>query len=163
MSSECVPSGPGAEHQLFRPFVGQFRTTVTLWMGPGEPMVHTGTMRNSLVLGGRFLRQDYKGDPMEGPYPPFEGEGYWGYNDARAKWEGVWVDSASNQMQTEAGDYDAATRSWTMLGAAHVPNGTMAKRSVIRLISDHEHETESFLQWPDGSWTKTMHLRFVRA
>ena len=49
-------------------------------MGPGDPMVTTGVMENTLALGGRFLRQDYTGDPSDGPFSNFEGRGYWGYN-----------------------------------------------------------------------------------
>ena len=60
---------PGAEHGKFEPFVGTFRAQVKLWMGPGDPMVSTGTMHNTMILGGRFLGHDYKGDPGEGPSP----------------------------------------------------------------------------------------------
>ena len=68
----------GNEHFRFKPFVGKFRSEVQMWMGPGEPMVVTGTMTNTLELGGLYLQQDYVGDPNDGPFPSFEGKGFWG-------------------------------------------------------------------------------------
>ena len=69
-------------HERLTPFVGTFKAEVKMWMGPGEPMVSTGVMINELDLGGRFLRQTYTGDESEGPFPNFEGRGYWGFNTA---------------------------------------------------------------------------------
>ena len=58
----------------------RLRREVKIRMGPGEPSITTGVMTNSMDLGGRFLRQSYQGDAVEGPFPSFAGRGYWGYN-----------------------------------------------------------------------------------
>ena len=108
---DCAPAGPVEQHKLFEQFVGTWKAEVTMWMGPGEPMVSTGTMVNSLDLGGRYLKQDYKGDATDGPFPNFEGRGFWGFNDVTGKFEGLWIDNASNQMATEQGGYDASSTS----------------------------------------------------
>jgi len=62
-------SAPTADHKRLTPFVGTFRAEVKIWMGPGDPNVSTGTMTNTFELGGRFLRQEFKGDPNDGPFP----------------------------------------------------------------------------------------------
>ena len=63
----CSEMGALAEaHKNFEVFVGTFKAEVKMWMGPGEPMVSTGVMVNTLDLGGRFLRQEYKGDDAGG-------------------------------------------------------------------------------------------------
>ena len=73
----CMQMGALTEaHQKFDPFVGKFTAEVKLWMGPGDPMISTGMMTNTLDLGGRYLCQCYKGDPSDGPFPNFEGRGY---------------------------------------------------------------------------------------
>ena len=130
-----MPAPPGAEHKRLEPFAGKFRAEVKMWMGPGDPMVSTGLMTNTFDLDGRFLCHDYKGDPNDGPFPSFQGRGFWGYNDVTKKYEGVWVDNASNVMQVDSGDVDAAGRVWTMQG--EVPclktGKTGIKRSVITL------------------------------
>ncbi len=162
MSEDCQMSGPCDEHKLFEPFVGTFNSKVEMWMGP-ESMTSTGVMTNTVEMGGRFLHQSYKGNDDGGPFPGFEGGGFWGYNDVTSKWEGVWVDSVSNQMQTETGDYDGASKTWTMLGQMHTPDGNaMTKKSIIRLTSRDEHEMEMHFQTPDGSWTKGMHIHYTR-
>ncbi len=73
------------EHETLAAFAGTFRAEVSMWMGPEEPMVSTGTMVNELDLGGRFLEQTYTGDPNDGPFPAFEGRGYFDTGQGEAK------------------------------------------------------------------------------
>jgi len=161
---ECAPSTPVEQHKHFKQFVGTWKAEVSMWMGPGDPLVSTGTMVNDLDLDGRYLKQTYKGDAIDGPFPNFEGRGFWGFNDVTGKFEGLWIDNASNQMATEQGDYDAASKSWTMLGEMSMPGGAKcAKRSVIKVLSDNEHTMEMFFTGPDGKESKGMHIKYVRA
>lgn len=161
---ECAPTGPVEQHEHFKQFVGTWKAEVTMWMGPGDPMQSTGTMVNTLDLGGRYLKQDYKGDADDGPFPNFEGRGFWGYNDVTGKYEGFWIDNASNQMATEQGDYNASTKSWTMLGQMTMQGGaSCAKRSVITVISEDEHTMEMFFTGPDGNESKGMQIHYTRA
>lgn len=164
-AEHCAPAGPGEEHTLLESFAGRWRAEVTMWFGPGEPHVSTGTMVGEMILGGRFLKQVYTGDDRDGPFPGFAGEGYWGYNEARGLWEGVWIDNASNQMQTEAGGYDAANRSWTMDGSMHMgPGVETQKRSVVTVVSDNEHTMEMLWKSPDAAeWQRGMLIRYTRA
>jgi len=159
-----MPAGPGAEHERLADFVGTWRATVTMWMGPGEPMVSTGTMVNTMDLDGRYLREEYTGDPNDGPFPSFAGRGYWGFNNVTQVYEGFWIDNASNQMGLEYGHFDPKTKSWNMKGHTAQPGGeTMARRSVITLVSENEHTMEMFFEGPDGKETKCMHIKYVRA
>ena len=151
-------------HTKLAPFVGTFRAQVKMWMGPGEPHVTTGTMVNELDLGGRFLRQHYKGDEAEGPFPNFEGRGYWGFNNITQKYEGFWIDTASTMMQTEAGGLDDEGRVWTMVG--QIPNPqtgeNMTKKSVITLEDDDHHRMEMYFDTPGGE-VKGMEITYARA
>lgn len=170
MSEQDMPdfaqlSAPTKDHSRLKPFAGTFRAEVKMWMGPGEPHVTTGTMVNDEDLGGRFLRQTYKGDAAEGPFPSFEGRGYWGYNKATGKYEGFWIDSASTVMQVDAGDVDPEGKTWTMVG--EVPNPQtgkpMRKKSVIKLIDNDHHSMEMFFEGPDGSELKGMEITYKRS
>lgn len=161
---DCAPVGPAEEHELFKQFIGKWKAKVTMWMGPGDPMESTGTMVNMIDLDGRYLKQDYKGDATDGPFPNFEGRGFWGFNNVTGKYEGFWIDNASNQMATEFGDYDKATKTWTMLGEMAMPGGAKCgKRSVITVVNDDEHTMEMFFQGPDGNESKGMHIQYTRA
>ena len=165
MTEHQIPPGPGEHHARLEPFVGTFRATVKLWMGPGDPLVHTGTMVNAWDLGGRFLAQRYTGDPMDGPFPDFEGRGYWGYNDGSGRYEGFWIDTASNIMMTEEGEVDDAGTTWTMHGSFANPTSgeRVAKRSVIRLQDDDHHSMEQYMAGPDGAEHKTMEITYERS
>jgi len=156
-------AAPGPEHERLESFVGVFRAVVKLWMGPGDPMVSTGTMTNTLELGDRFLRQDYKGDPGPGPFPDFEGHGYWGFNKATQQYEGFWIDTASTLMQTEAGTVDDAGKMWTMLGEMmHQPGETVKKRTVITLEDEDNHSMVTYFVKGDEEF-KGMEIQYTRA
>ena len=155
----------GEAHQRLQPFAGTFKAQVKLWMGPGEPHVSTGVMVNEFDLGGRFLRQTYTGDPGEGPFPDFQGRGYWGFNNLNGQYEGFWIDTASTVMQFEAGEVDEAGKVWTMLGEMDNPGGggKLRKKSVITLEDDDHHILEMYFEGPDGSESKGMEIRYERA
>ena len=153
------------KHRLLEPFVGTFRATVKLWMGGAtEPMITTGTMVNRLDLGGRYVHQHYTGDEVDGPYPSFEGRGYWGYNTLAQRFEGFWIDNASTLMTIEYGDVNDDGKVWTM--TTHLEchdGGTMTRTSIITLKDHDHHAMEAFIDKPDGGRTKTMEIEYVRA
>lgn len=161
----CAQQGDvGAEHKRFEAFVGKFKAVVKLWMGPGDPMESTGEMINTLELGGRFLKQDFHGDQTDGPFPNFEGRGYWGYNSVDKRYEGFWIDTASTALQTEEGSVDQAGTTWTMTGEMTDPQsgGKMKKRSIIKLIDNDHHSMEMFFGTPDGNEFKGMEIQYER-
>lgn len=153
------------KHELFKPFVGTFKARVRMWMGPGDPMESTGVMTNDLDLGGRFLKQSYTGDPGAGPFPDFQGRGFWGYNTLTNQFEGVWIDTACTFMQTEVGDVDSTGKVWTMtsemVNPEH-PGETMEKKSVVKLIDDNHYTMEMFFNTGEGD-KKTMEIDYRRA
>jgi hypothetical protein len=158
-------AAPGPEHERLKSFLGTFKATVSIFTGPGDPMVSTGTMTNTLELGGRFIKQDYKGDPLPGPTPMagFEGQGFWGFNKNTQRYEGFWIDTASTVMQHETGTLDDAGRVWTMTGEVVGPDGAVTRRkSIITLVDDDHHSMESFFSQGDNEF-KGMEIQYVRA
>ncbi len=155
---------PGPEHEKLAPFVGTFRARVKLWMGPGDPVVSTGTMTTTRDVGGLFLRQEYTGDPGEGPFPAFVGRGFWGYNTTTKKYEGFWIDNASSMMQTDTGSLDATGKVWTMVGDMSCPQTGVAttKRSVITLQDRDRHKLEMYFA-QGGQESKAMEIEYTRS
>jgi hypothetical protein len=155
---------PGPEHDRLKPFAGNFRARVKMWMGPGEPMVATGMMHSAFDLDGLFLRQEYRGDPGEGPFPGFQGRGYWGYNLTTKRYEGFWIDTASSLMQTEFGTVDKSGKVWTMTGQMPDPQtgSPLTKRSVVTLQSDDQHKLEMYFG-KDGQEFKAMEIEYTRS
>lgn len=161
---QCMMPRPGLEHHNLKPFAGTFQSEVKLWMGPGDPMVSTGTMVSSWHLGGLYLHQDFQGDPSEGPFPDFAGKGYWGYNTTLKQYEGFWIDNASTIMQTETGTLDDSGKVWTM--TSQVPcaqtGEIMKKRSVITLIDKNQNKIEMYITGADGNEMKCMEISYRR-
>lgn len=159
------PPKPGPQHALLEPFVGRFRSVVKIWMGPGDPIVSTGTMVNSFQVDGLYLHQNYTGDPNDGPFPSFMGRGYWGFNPVTGKFEGFWIDTASSIMQLEYGDVDDDGKEWTMTSTVQNPQSgeMMTRKSVIRLIDADHHSMETWFTAPDGSEVKGMEIQYERA
>ena len=137
---------PGDEHAKLKPFEGTFKAVVKIWMGPGDPVESTGTIVNSFQLGGLYLHQDYQGDQVDGPFPSFEGKGYWGFNTTSQQYEGFWIDNASTTMQTEFGTCDEAGKVWEMNSEfIHPMNGeTMKKKTVIELVDGDRHSMTAY-------------------
>lgn len=161
----CAAAGALTEHhEGFAPFAGTFTAEVKMWMGPGEPMVMTGTMTNELDLGGRFLRQHFVGDGADGPFGAFEGRGFWGYNTATETYEGVWLDTAATMMHLERGTRDKPGV-WTMRGEMTNPQdgSKLSKRTVIELKDNDRHSMTTYFAGPDGNEHKSMEITYVRA
>lgn len=157
-------SAPIEAHQKLEPFAGSFKAEVHLLLGADEPMLTTGTMVSSWELGGRFLKQVYTGDPLEGGLPAFEGRGYWGYNKTSACYERVWIDNASTIMQLETGDLDASGKVWTLSGELLNPQTgePIEKSSRITLVDADSHTMEMFFGSGDEI-VKSMEIRYTRA
>lgn len=153
------------QHRMLAAFAGRWRAEVKMWMGPGEPMVHTGTMTNTLDLGGLFLRHDYAGDPSPGPFPAFEGRGFWGYNTVDSRWEGVWLDNAISLIQMETGQVDRSGKVWTMTSTMTDPGSgkPTRKRSVITVHSPSKHTMEMFFTPQGGAESKGMEITYTKA
>ena len=141
-------AGVTEEHQRLAPFVGTFNAEVRFWMGPGEPVISTGVMVNRMVLGGRFLRQEFQGASEHGPFgqmPGFSGEGYWGYNTVDKRYETTWVE-------------------WNFYSTMTNPQqgGAMEKRTIITLHDDDHHTMEMWFRDPDGPEVKAMEIIYKR-
>ncbi len=58
---------PGAPHKLLAGLEGTWITRTKSWMEPDKPPVEmTGTCEQKVLLGGRYLQQEYTGDMMGG-------------------------------------------------------------------------------------------------
>lgn len=160
-------SGITEDHRRFESLAGAFDAEVRFFMGPGEPVVSTGTMVNQLILDGRFLRQEFQGDLPTGVDPrmqPFSGQGFLGYNSVDKRYESAWIDNASTLIQVESGQVDAAGREWNFYSSMTNPQsgGAMEKRSILTLRDENNHSMEIWFREPDGPEIRTMEIRYSR-
>ncbi len=162
MMEQCAAfNQTGPEHASIARFAGTFRAEVKIWMSPGQPpMTSTGTMVSTTILGGRFLRQDYKDDSGM-----FEGAGFWGYNTVDKRFEGFWIDSMATFFQLERGRHEPGEDKYVMEGTMTDPGGggTVRKRSIIRFLGADRHSMEMFFGTPDGGEFRGMEIQYTRA
>ena len=64
---------PGPEHKMLADMAGKYKTTNKFWHAPNtKPEEATGTSTMKMIMGGRWLQQEFKGKVMG---KPFEGMG----------------------------------------------------------------------------------------
>ena len=151
------------EHERLKAFEGNWTTTVKVWFGPGEPDTSTGTSRNSMVLGGRYVQMHYTGTFMG---QPFNGIGLTGYDNLAGTYTSLWVDDASTTMALSTGQYDAASNSWTYTGEMADPMNPGVRnklREVIRIESPDRHVLEWFETHGNEPEARTMEITYVRS
>lgn len=79
------------EHDLLARFSGSWKGPVKTWFDPAkEPEATTWSAEGERILGGRFVRLDYRGTAMGKPHA---GEMLLAYERDEARFLLVWIDS----------------------------------------------------------------------
>ena len=123
---------PNANHKKLEVFAGRWDIASSFWMdGPDQPPVTSRATANlTWALGGRFLKQEFKGSFMG---MPMEGIGYTGYDNLKKAYTMVWIDNTSTAMSTGTGQFDDAGTTLTMTGKGDDPI-TGEKDKTIRYV-----------------------------
>lgn len=155
---------PGAEHaQLAEHFAGTWDVAMTFWMdAEAPPMTETGSATITAILGGRQLKQDFKGAFMGMPY---EGTGMTGYDNVRKRYTASWNDNMSTSTMLSYGEYDAASNTYTFKGEMADPmnEGAMIPVREVLQIIDADHHVMEMFEPKDGKEVRTMRLEYARA
>ena len=156
-------AAPGPYHEKLKAFVGKWTADVTTTMMPGGPEEKsTGMMTNEMILGDRYLKQNYEGTMMK---MPFRGGGIVGYDNVKKKYTSLWVDEMSTQMMIAEGTMDESAKTITMSSTFDCPmdNAKHTMRQVITMVDDDHHTYEMFDTGPDGKETKALTIKYTRA
>ena len=154
---------PGENHKKFESLVGNWTNTSTRKMTPdAAPMTSTGTNTNKMILGGRFLQQDFKGEAMG---EAFEGTGISGYDNVKKEFTSIWMDNMMTGIMVSTGQYDASSNAITEKGTFSCPmTGEKDKefRSVWKIIDENNYTYEMYGKGPDGHEFKNMEIVYKR-
>jgi hypothetical protein len=143
-------STPGKAHEALKPFAGDWKLTVKMWMGgpDAEPTVTRGTSKVEWVLGGRFLREELRCELiMPGPDGKmrkmnYEGMGMTGHDNYKNIYVASWTDNMSTHLLTMRGTRHPVSGVFTFYGEMDEPmlgmSGLTAKY-VNRLESEDKH------------------------
>ena len=144
-----APPKPGPEHEHLKKAVGVWDATVEMSEAPGKPpSVSKGAETNTMTGGGLWLVTDFNAD-MGGQ--PFEGHGISGWDPAKKKYVGTWVDSWSTGLGMSEGSIDPATKKETAWMDAPDMNGKPVKLKMETVWNGDDERV--FTMWspgPDG-------------
>ncbi len=162
---------PGKPHKHLEQFVGEWETTMRMFMAPGQPPIETkGTARCEMILGGRYLKMDSAGSfKMPGPDGamadmPHNGLGLTGYDNNRKLYTMMWADNMGTGLITGKGNLSQDGRTMTMFGEMDEPmTGEMGKpvRYVTRVI-DADRYIFEISEVLYGEPFKVVEIEYVR-
>jgi hypothetical protein len=162
MAQWQAASTPAHGHKRLEPMVGTFNAVTEFVMAPGTPpQTHEGTSENTLVLGGRYLRQTYRGTALG---MPFEGIGYTGYDNPGKRYVGTWMDTFGTGLMNSLGTGRPTDSKLTFAAEAIEPSGRKVHFDCIVTIKDKDrHSYEMWTKAPNGKRFRTMKVDYVRA
>jgi hypothetical protein len=145
------------EIKLFEKDIGTWDGEIEVRPQPGaEPQRSTGVMVNR-VVGGRWLVSDFKNE-VSG----FEGHGVYGWDVAKQKYVGTWVDPMRSSLVIAEGAFDEATREMTYRFELTMNGRTMRWRDVTKFIDDDTQEFRSILELAPGSDHEVLRATYRR-
>ena len=153
---------PGEAHQVLKQLAGSWTCNVKMWMAPGAPAQESpATEEAKMIMGDRYVHEAVKGT-FNGM--PFEGSGLMGYDNAKKKYIGAWIDNMGTGIMTSEGTYDAAKKTFTMeaQGIDPMTGKTMKSRGIIRIESDTKLVHEMYSKGPGGKEFKMMEITYTR-
>lgn len=160
-AQDCQMPEPTPEHGLLMETVGEWDVDCTYFMGPGEPMKTTA--RETIEALGSFwtvslFRAEFMGQP-------FCGRATSGYDPAKGKWVGTWIDSMMPHLFVMEGDIDPETKVLTMHceGPAPMTGEMVPYRSTAEHLSDGRRRFEMFMTLPGAGEVKMFSYVYTRA
>jgi uncharacterized protein DUF1579 len=94
---------------------------------------------------------------------PFQGHGVEGWDPAKKKYVGTWVDSMSTALSLTESTYDAASRSMSGTLESPGPDGRpMKMRAVTQYTDDDTRVFTMYMPGPDGKEAPSMRITYKR-
>jgi hypothetical protein len=152
---------PGAPHKLLASMAGSWNTKLKSWTEPNKPpMESTGSCEQKMVLGGRFLQQEFTGDMMGNT---FTGMGFTGYDNHAKKYVSTWMDSSGTGILFFEGTASADGKTITQENHHDDPiRGPMKWRSVTKIVNDNTWVFEMYGTPKKGKEEKGMEITYTR-
>ncbi len=152
---------PGDPHKLLASMEGTWKTKSKCWMEPGRsPMESEGTSEQKMLVGGRFLQQEFKGDMMG---TPFTGLGFTGYDNHTKKYVTTWMDSMGTGIMFFEGTAGRDGKTITQEARYDDPvRGPMIWRAVTRYVDGDTMLFEMYATAKGGKEEKMMEITYTR-
>jgi hypothetical protein len=123
-------------------------------------MESSGTCEQKMLLGGRFLQQEFTGEMMGST---FTGIGVAGYDNHTRKYVSTWMDSMSTGIYFFEGTASADGKTITQESRYDDPiKGPMNWRAVTKIVDDNTQVFEMYGIDKTGREEKMMEMTYTR-
>ena len=157
-------TAPGPEHDYLKALVGDWDADVKIFNPDGSLQGNSkGAMHCEMILGGRFLQQNYSGEMDMGEQKiAFKGMGLAGYDNAKKKYTNFWIDEMSTGTMFTEGTADGKTI--TLEGSQTDPMSgkPMKVKEVTTQVDKDHHNYELDMSGPDGKMVKVLEIAYTR-
>lgn len=152
---------PGEPHKRFSSLAGSWTTQVKEWREPGTaPTESTGSAEMRMLLGGRFLQQEFTGEIMG---QSFSGIGIDAYDNLRKKYITVWMDTMGTGIFIMEGTASPDGKTITLKGQHAEPGGgTMTHRGVWKLVDKNTQTFEMYGTHQGATEMKVLEITYTR-
>lgn len=148
------------EHEILHKDVGVWNAKMTIWMpGMDDPITAEGVETNRM-LGDFWIVSEFKADIFG---QAFEGRAQTGYNAAKEKYVGTWVDSMEMNMTMMEGSWDEESQTMTFMGkgmSSATGEATISKNVVV--YDDDDHHTMTMYMKDGDDWVKGLQIEYSR-
>ena len=152
LAAQNAPGAPTQEHAWLQRLAGEWETEIEVVTQPGQPPLKLKATESTRRIGQLWVLTAGETTP---PAMPFARALALGYDSAKKKYVGTWVDSNSTHIGRYEGAMDAAGKTLTLEGEIpHPYDGTrlVKVREVIELKSPDQKVVTTSLQGDDGNW-----------
>jgi hypothetical protein len=156
-------AAPAPEHKLLASLAGEWETESRCYMAGPEapPTVNKGICKGRMILGGRFLQEEFEGDMMG---KKFHGVGLTGFDKFNGKYVSTWIDDMGTGIFVSEGTSDASGKVLTLNGKMDDPmTGEKAKpMQLVLRISSPDKRVMEMHDVGLGEKGKMMEITYVR-
>lgn len=155
---DAALSEPGPPHEALARLAGTYTTHTKYVWAPGKPPEESrGTAKLSMILDGRFLIEEDRGQIQDSPSSGFR---IYGYNNGTKRYEAMWVYTMSSALLTMSGQAAADGRSIDFAASFEESPGKHKKLFVNwRTVSDDEFVIALSGETPEDPRVETTYRR----
>lgn len=149
-------STPVKEHEWLKRFEGEWESTSSAEFAPNQPPIMGTCQVSYRMLGGFWVISETEGE-MQGT--KFSAIQTIGYDPARKKYVGTWVDTMMNHLWKYEGFVDESGKKLVLEAEGPdmtTPGKTALYRDTYEFKSADHIQAQSLMQGPDGKWITFM-------
>lgn len=153
---------PGKPHDHFKYFQGSWLLETRVWHAPdSEAITSKGSAEAELIFDGRYLLMEYEGtfNGMK-----FEGMTITGYDNAKKKYQSIWIDNFGTGIYPTEGTCSADFKECTDEGDWYDPMKKMnyKVKLITKKINEDFYKSEMYITYPKEKTFKSMEINYKR-